>query len=125
MKSNIIPQVALIAFLIATVSLSTLSCSKEKTPTSVVDPTCTTTISFSADILPIMQAKCINCHSASNPSGGYNLSNYAGVAQNPAKVLGSVKQDGSASVMPQGADKLADSLIQKISCWISQGAANN
>jgi hypothetical protein len=27
--------------------------------------------------------------------------------------------------MPQGAPKLADSLIQKVNCWINQGAKNN
>jgi hypothetical protein len=34
-------------------------------------------------------------------------------------------QDGSESSMPQGGDKLADSLIQKVNCWINQGALNN
>jgi hypothetical protein len=101
------------------------SCTKDKVPPIVVDATCTDTISFSADILPIMQNNCTSCHDSNNASGGYDLSNHAGVTQNTAKVLGSMMQDGSASSMPQGAPKLADSLIQKVNCWINQGAKNN
>lgn len=101
------------------------SCTKDKVPPTVVDATCTDTISFSADILPIMQNNCTSCHDSNNASGGYDLSNHAGVTQNTAKVLGSMMQDGSASSMPQGAPKLADSLIQKVNCWINQGAKNN
>ncbi len=101
------------------------ACTKDKVQPAPIDTTCADTISFANDILPIMENYCTSCHNVDNVSGGYDLSNYAGVTVNTGKVLGSVLHDGSASAMPQGADKIADSLIQKINCWINQGANNN
>lgn len=111
--------------LLLIVYLTITACTKDKVQPAPIDATCTDTISFANDILPIMENNCTSCHDANNPSGGYDLSNYAGVTQNTGKVLGSIRQDGSASSMPQGSDKIADSLIQKVNCWINQGAKNN
>jgi hypothetical protein len=50
-------------FILGTLFLSLLSlgaCSKDKvSPTNI---TCTTTISYANDIVPLMQANCIGCH---------------------------------------------------------------
>ena len=108
-----------------TCSLTITSCTRDKVQPAPIDTTCADTISFANDILPIMNNNCNSCHNSSNPSGGFDLSTYAGVNQNPGKVLSSVRQDGSASSMPQGGNKIADSLIQKINCWINQGAKDN
>jgi hypothetical protein len=105
--------------------LTISACTKDKVQPAVADTTCVDTISFANDVLPILENNCNSCHNATNPSGNYDLSTYTGVSQNPGKVLSSMLQDGSASSMPQGGDKLADSLIQKVSCWINQGALNN
>ncbi len=107
------------------VDMTISACTKDKVQPAPVDNTCADTISFANDILPIMENNCTSCHNASNASGGYDLSNYAGVTQNTGKVYGSILQDGSASSMPQGGSKIADSSIQKINCWINQGAKNN
>ncbi len=113
------------SLLLLFVDLTITACTKDKVKPAPIDSTCTDTISFTNDILPIMQNNCTSCHNASNTSGGYDLSNYSGVTQNTGKVYGSILQDGSASSMPQGSNKIADSLIQKVNCWINQGAKNN
>lgn len=98
------------------------SCTREKvTP---IDPQCTTTISFSNEVLPIMEANCVSCHQPGNTSGGYDLSSYASIAANANAILGSMKANGY-QLMPLGGPALADSTIQKISCWISQGKQDN
>lgn len=99
------------------------SCSKAKVQVVNVE-NCQTEVSFSKDILPIMESNCVGCHNSKNPSAGFDLSNYKGVSNKPSIVLSSVKQDGSAKSMPLSY-KLADSLIQKINCWIYQGSKNN
>ncbi len=107
------------------VDMTISACIKDKVQPAPIDATCNDTISFANDILPIMQSNCTSCHNANNASGGYDLTNHAGVAQNTGKLYGSILQDNSASSMPQGGNKIADSLIQKVYCWINQGAKNN
>lgn len=87
-----------------------------------------TAMSYSQHIAPIISNKCVVCHSASSPGGGYNLSAYSGlsVAVNNGKLLGSIVWDGSASNMPQGsASRLPNCDISKIRNWINAGAPNN
>ena len=102
-----------------------ISCAKDKVPLPILDTsTCKPDISYTNDIKPIMTNYCISCHGSKNQSGGYNLSTYDGVTVNTSKVLGSMRQDGTASAMPKDG-KIPDSLIQKVYCWINQGAKNN
>jgi hypothetical protein len=101
------------------------ACTKDKVQPAPVDTACSDTISFANDILPIMENNCTGCHNANNTSGGYDLTNHAGVTLNTGKLYGSIVHDGSASSMPQGGDKIANASIQKVYCWINQGAKNN
>jgi hypothetical protein len=107
------------------VDMTISACTKDKVQPAPVDTTCADTISFVNDILPIMENNCTGCHNGNNTSGGYDLTNHAGVTLNTGKLYGSIVHDGSASSMPQGGNKIADSLIQKVYCWINQGAKNN
>lgn len=98
------------------------SCTREKvTP---IDQQCNSTISFSTDVLPIMEANCVSCHQPGNASGGYDLSSYTAISANANAILGSMKANGY-QLMPQGGPALPDSTIQKISCWINQGKLDN
>jgi len=106
------------------VDMTISACTKDKVQPGPIDSTCADTISFANDILPIMENNCTSCHNASN-AGGYDLTNYAGVTQNTGKLYGSMVQDGSAESMPKGGNKIADSLLQKVYCWVNQGAKNN
>jgi hypothetical protein len=103
-------------------SFALFSCSKDKvTPTEIQ---CNTTVSFSNDIVPIIQEKCISCHDLGNASAGYDFSSYASISANANAILGSMKQNGY-QLMPIGGPALPDSTIQKIACWISQGKLDN
>lgn len=103
-------------------SLLLFSCTRDKvTP---IDQQCNTTISFATDVLPIMEANCASCHQPGNASGGYDLSTYTAIAANANAIVGSMKANGY-QLMPIGGPALADSTIQKISCWINQGKQDN
>lgn len=87
----------------------------------------TTAVSFSSQVMPIMDASCTSCHAGSSPSANISLSNYTEVknASSNANFLGSIQHSSGYSAMPQGASKLDDCSILKISSWIQQGAQNN
>ena len=99
------------------------SCSKDKVGDNLPYPevTCSDTISFSNDVLPIIQNNCTGCHDNSN---GYTLTNHQNISENYAAIVGSMKGQGF-KLMPDGGPALPDSLIQKIECWVNQGMKNN
>lgn len=98
------------------------SCTREKvTP---IDQQCNATISFTNEVLPIMEANCVSCHQPGNASGGYDLSSYTAISANANAIVGSMKANGY-QLMPLGGPALPDSTIQKISCWINQGKQDN
>jgi hypothetical protein len=88
-------------------------------------------ISFSQQVWPIIQNNCLGCHSASNPSGGVNLSNYSQVKyycetlENETPILiGSVLQLPSFTPMPPSG-ALAFCQTRTIELWIEQGLLDN
>ncbi len=97
------------------------SCKKE-------DPVdCTgVTPTYTADIAPILNQQCAfsGCHGGSNPSDGIDLSNYADAKAESSngKVIASIKHSSGAKAMPQGGQKLSDSDIKLIECWVQNGA---
>lgn len=99
------------------------SCKKESstsTTTTSTNSSCSKTISYKTEIAPMMATYCVSCHSSGQASGGVNLSSYSSVSSNASRSLSSIK---SGSMPPMGS--IPDSLVQKLSCWISQGKANN
>jgi hypothetical protein len=120
MKITALFILGLIAF--SSCSIALFSCTREKvTP---VAAQCNDTISFSNDIMPILQANCIGCHDQGNASGGFDFSTYTSVSANANAIIGSVKASGY-QLMPIGGPALPDSTIQKINCWIEQGKLDN
>lgn len=89
----------------------------------------TTDMSFSTDIMPIMNQYCATsgCHTSTVRAGGYDFTMHSGVtlAVNNSRLLGAIKQQGGFSPMPQGMAKLSDCDISKIEAWINAGAPNN
>lgn len=82
---------------------------------------------YALNIIPILQANCIGCHSSSSASGGIDLSNYAGVqtvALN-GTLQGSINHNTGFSAMPKNGSKMSDCNIYKIQKWIDDGAQNN
>lgn len=99
------------------------SCEKDKTPVSVIDNNCTDTISFSNQILPMVQTYCISCHDYGN-STGYILTNHSNISANASVVYNSLLGT-SVQLMPKNGPALNDTLIKQFSCWINQGKKNN
>lgn len=85
--------------------------------------------SFSKNISPIFQSRCIGCHGT---SGGYSLDSYANVTK---KNIIPGNPDGSPIIqrlegkiqpqMPLGMQPLSKDQIQNIKNWIKDGAKNN
>jgi uncharacterized membrane protein len=120
MKITALFIVGLIAF--SSCSIALFSCTREKvTP---VAAQCNDTISFSDDVMPIIQANCINCHDQGNASGGFDFSSYTSISANANAILNSMKANGY-QLMPIGGPALPDATIQKVKCWIEQGKLDN
>jgi len=103
------------------------ACDKDKAvaPTPVDDviisSDCPDTIYYSIQIESLLNDNCISCHSGSNTGFPPDLTNHTEVSSNASAVLSSIQ----SGYMPQGAPKLADSIIQQFQCWINQGKINN
>lgn len=87
----------------------------------------TSSVSFSADVNPVIETYCRSCHSGNNPSGGVSLDNYENIKTNAenGKIYGAISWSDGFVMMPQGGDQLDDCTIQKIKAWIDDGANNN
>lgn len=104
-----------------------VSCAKDKVPVTVTPASdCADTIHYALDIVPLVQQNCstTGCHDQS-ASAGYSFLTYTDVSQNATIMLRTMKYEAGVQPMPQGVDKLADSLIQHFECWILQGSLNN
>ncbi len=73
-------------------------------------------VSFSTQVFPIIQTKCMPCHSGSSPSGGVSLTNYTEV-----KAIGS-RLDNSSMYSKMGVTTAEQTIIKT---WLSQGSLNN
>lgn len=108
-----------IAFASAFVSVASLTgCTKDKAPVAL---DCPSTISFSTQIVPMINGNCISCHD----TGGSlpTLTNYSEIAASASSISGTLH--GTPQLMPQGGPALADSLIQQFDCWVLQGKLDN
>ncbi len=114
----------LVLLLIASsaISLST-SCTKDKAPNIEFDPSCSDTISFSDDVMPLITDNCLSCHDDGN-STGYTFTSHASISDNASDMLGAMRNEGF-QLMPQGGPALPDSLIKTFSCWIQNNKPNN
>lgn len=88
-------------------------------------------VTYSASVVPILQASCLSCHSNSAVSrgdgGGIKLENYSDVkalAVN-GKLMGVVNHATGYSAMPLGGGKLTDCEISTLQTWINNGTLNN
>lgn len=75
-------------------------------------PSCSGTSTYSADAKPVLQSKCVSCHS--------NYGNYSQVVASKNSIR-TVIVNGS---MPKGGS-LSDAQKNAIICWIDAGAQNN
>ena len=108
----------------------------QQTTVKVAQATGKETVSFAADIAPVLNDKCLRCHGGGRQvRGQFNLSSFSrllrggdsGEAILPGNGAGSLlvrKLRGTADglQMPQFADPLPDEVIAKFETWINEGA---
>ena len=116
------------------IAISLNACYYDKADSIYPDTTATTcdtvNITYSNQVLSIVNTNCNNCHAAAvaNSIGGcINLSTYT--AMKPyitnGSFLNSILQNGQAAPMPKNASKLSSCNILVIQTWINKGALNN
>lgn len=84
-------------------------------------------VTYSQDVLPIIQNECYGCHDAATRNAGVNLEGYdkLKIYADNEFLLGVIRHESNFSPMPQNAPQLLDCEIAKIEEWIKQGAENN
>ncbi len=100
-------------------SLVLMSCTKDKT----ADPECETPVSFSQEVMPMLQANCVACHNGGQPP---NLTTHASVSAAADNVLARISlNEGDPALMPLNGPRFHQDSIRKIKCWIDQGKLDN
>lgn len=81
---------------------------------------------FSANIQPILQKYCIQCHSGDNPPAGIRLTTYDNVKLVSGRLYGAVAHLPGYIPMPQGPiTSIPDCNIAQIRKWVAAGANND
>ena len=87
----------------------------------------TTAVSYSKNVVPLLQAQCYGCHNSNFPSGNITMGGYTAdkaVAQS-GKLYGTVTYLPGYSPMPKGSNKLNNCQISLIKKWVDAGLPNN
>ena len=87
-------------------------------------------VTYSTDILAILDTHCLACHSQSQAAalgGNISLSNYTEVktSVNNGSFYGSIIHENGFSVMPPSGQKIPDCDIVRVKSWIDAGAPEN
>jgi uncharacterized membrane protein len=91
-------------------------------------------VSFAEQVMPILEARCTECHSGSDAELGLNLSTYEGVmaGSDYGAVIEPGNPDGSLLIdmvasgdMPEEGDPMPPEELDLIRTWIQEGAENN
>jgi hypothetical protein len=88
----------------------------------------TSNVSYSKQVVPILQNNCYQCHQGPGASSGVDFSNYdafKGWAASSPYVIGDITATPGYTSMPYGLPLLSTCDINTILAWIHQGAPNN
>jgi len=87
----------------------------------------TDSVTYSGEVLTILQNKCYKCHDAANNNGNITLEGYANLKKyvDNGQLLGAIKRLPGFSPMPKNEPQLVACDIAKIEEWMKQGAADN
>ncbi len=120
---------------ITTSTSTTSTTSTASTTATTGSTTSTSSISYSKNVVPILNTNCYSCHSTANSSlgGGFALDTYSGFKMfcNPsdstAIVVECITHNNVPSVlyMPNNGSMLASKDVATIVTWVFQGAKNN
>ncbi len=112
---------------------ATATTTSELAPTATA-PGVSSEVSFSKDILPVLQSRCINCHGGQRTSEGLDMKTYESLMAGSQN--GSVISPGDAAnssfvtlaaegKMPKRGPKLTPAEVQLLTDWVNAGAPNN
>jgi mono/diheme cytochrome c family protein len=91
-------------------------------------------VSFSKDIMPIFESRCISCHGGQRTSQGLSMKTYdsllAGSDNGPVLTPGNADNSNLIQLvvkgkMPKRGPKLTPDQIELLKAWINAGAPNN
>lgn len=87
----------------------------------------TVNMSFSGDVFPVIQNKCLGCHSGTSPQGNVRLETHGQISTHASsgRLLGAIDHQQGYTPMPYNQPKLDECTIAKIRSWINDGAQNN
>lgn len=103
-------------------------------PTDTPAEAATASVSFSNDILPILESRCFNCHGGERVENGLRLGRYEDVLAGSENGAVIVPGDAANSLlvelvanqkMPKRGPKLTPPQVQLITDWVNSGAPNN
>lgn len=123
----------------AYVNPPTLAPSAENSAADASQPTepssaATDEVSFSADIQPMLEKSCGNCHGGNRTEKGLDVTSYAalmnGSQKGPVIVVGDAANSSLVTLvangkMPKRGPKLTPEQVDLIIAWINAGAPNN
>jgi hypothetical protein len=120
-------------FLLATITVGAFvlylsGCAKESADRLSAGETCDTTgVSYSKQILPILEDNCYTCHQGATASSGIDLSNFATLQTHVVNgdLVSAVTHTGSVTPMPYELPMLPSCEVNTIVAWVHQGALNN
>ena len=116
-------KMVFIFFWISIVIAVTAGCAYTKKEIIVVPCVLADTISYTTDVVPILQANCYRCHSTNNDESGILLDNYSALkyyADN-GYLYGCIAHLSSYRPMPDDGGKIGDCNIALIKKWIDTG----
>jgi hypothetical protein len=82
-------------------------------------------VSYRKDIAPLLNQRCVACHQAGNPSGGFNAETVAGMGEAARSGLLLDTLTGERPRMPKAGKPLNPQQVSLIRRWIEQGAADD
>ena len=90
----------------------------------------TASLSYQADILPIFESYCFECHSEekyASRADGHLMNSYATIKAllDKGLIIGNTEHQKGFVKMPNRKKKLPDCEISKIKAWVAEGAKEN
>ena len=87
----------------------------------------TLNVTYSQTIVPILQARCISCHSGPSPQGALDFTAWSVVnmVAMDGRLEAAITHAPQAAAMPPTGPMLPDCQIQQFLLWIDAGAPNN
>lgn len=87
----------------------------------------TTNVTYSGTIVPLVQNRCLGCHSGGSPQGGLNFGSWAvlNTVAMDGRLAGAIQHQSPYTSMPPSGPMLPQCRIDQVLAWIQDGAPNN